>query len=185
MEEGRLRAPTIVPPNAQLAPAHTATAAIAAMGNRIEIALTTNPTHRSFSDAFTVPAFTHQILFESLLEVTNYSEFHQHRSGKELHIPHAIGACTAQRSVCNAAWRRTGVHGLAAEQNRGEAGPPAAGSGVGATVHASARGAAGRRRGWHGGGCAAQRYKAWVLRGHELFVSSVVWWCTRLIGCLW
>ena len=90
MEEERLRAPTIVPPNAQLAPAHTATAAIAAMGNRIEIALTTNPTHRSFSDAFTVPAFTHQILFESLLEVTNYSEFHQHRSGKELHIPEAI-----------------------------------------------------------------------------------------------
>ena len=60
------------------------------MGNRIEIALSTNPTHRSFSDAFTVPAFTHQILFESLLEGTNYSEFHQHRSGKELHIPHAI-----------------------------------------------------------------------------------------------
>ena len=73
IRKGPLRAPTILPPNAQLAPAHTATAATAAMSNRIEIALTTNQTHRSFSEASTVPAFTHQILFESLPEVTSYS----------------------------------------------------------------------------------------------------------------
>ena len=47
----------------------------------------------------------------------------------------------AQRSAVRATqpWRRIGAHGLAAEQNRGEAGPSAAGSGVDATVHASAR----------------------------------------------
>ena len=42
----------------------------------------------------------------------------------------------AQRSAARATqpWRRIGVYGLAAEQNRGEAGPLAAGSDVGATV---------------------------------------------------